>query len=66
MIVLSKLSKQAPTSQAKPEQGEWVEEKKKREGGEKKKNAVYRSGLSYFHSSHVTPKLKFKETFEAW
>lgn len=38
MIILSKLSKQAPTSQAKPEQGEGVEEKKKkREGGEKKK-----------------------------
>lgn len=38
MIILSKLSKQAPTSQAKPEQGEGVEEKKKkREGGIKKK-----------------------------
>lgn len=34
MIILSKLSKQAPTFQAKPEQGGGVEEK--REGGERK------------------------------
>lgn len=49
-----------------------IKKKALKEGGRKGKKKpsvskmrVYRSGLRHFRSSHVTPKLKFKETFEA-